>query len=323
MIKDLTELDKLSTGLTGTALVRHHLQRADLLEQIIGVVKPQERDPWIRQVADSLSTAAQASPSGETIAASRLASLEKQLVQYMPGNNLTGYVVFRSLQADYNNKLSSGKTDAGKVQQEWVEKLTRFVQTYPKADDSADAMIQLGMAYEFLGKDVEAKNSYLRLAREFAEKPQGAEAQGAALRLDLEGKPFQLAGPTLADPNAAFDISQLSGKVVIVYYWASWNGQAVSDFAKLKSVLDANGKSVDLLCINLDNKPEEATAFLSKTPAPGTHLYQADGLDGKMATQYGVFALPSLFIVGKDGKCLSRNAQIGTIDEEVKKHVGK
>jgi hypothetical protein len=68
---------------------------------------------------------------------------------------------------------------------------------------------------------------------------------------------------------------------------------------------------------------EEAKSFLSKNPAPGVHLYQSGGLEGKMATQYGVLVLPAMFIVGKDGKCLSRNAQIGTLEEEIKKHVEK
>jgi hypothetical protein len=322
LIKELTDLDKQSSSLTnGDTVVKHHLQRADILEKIIATVKPQERDPWIRQVADSLSTAAQANVK-ETTALTRLASLEKQLVQYVPGSNLTGYVVFRGLQADYNIKLSTNK-DTKKVQQEWVEKLTKFVQTYPKADDTADAMLQAGMACEFLDKETEAKNWYAGLAKNFADKPQGAKGAGAALRLGLEGQPFRLAGATLADAGTAYDLDQVRGKLVIVYYWASWNGQGASDFAKLKSIIDAQNKTVELVCVNLDSTPEEAKTFLSKNPAPGVHLYQPGGLEGKLATQYGVLVLPSMFIVGKDGKCLSRNAQIGTIEEEIKKHVKK
>jgi hypothetical protein len=322
MIKELTDLDGKSAGLSGAAAVKHHLARADVLERIIAAVKPQDRDPWIRQVADSLSTAAQASPASDTTAAKRLASLEDQLVKVIPGSNLAAYVSFRTMQADYSTKLT-GTKDYNKVQQEWLEKLTKFVQTYPKADDAPDAMLQLGMVCELLGKEVEAKNWYSRLAEAFPDKSQGAKGQGAKTRLDLDGKVFRLAGPTLADSSTPYDIDQMRGKVVIVYYWASWNGQAASDFAKLKTILDANAKGVDLLCVNLDSSAKEAKDFLSKNPAPGVHLYQAGGLEGKLATQYGVLVLPSLFIVGKDGKCLSRSAQISTIDEEIKKHVKK
>jgi hypothetical protein len=324
LIKELTDLDKAGAGLAGAEAVRHHLRRADVLEKIIGAVKAEQRDPWIRQVADSLSSAAQASPPSEKVAAARLASLQQQLAKHMSGSNLAGYVSFRAMQADYSSKLGSAKaTEFAKVQQEWLEKLTKFVQTYPKADDTPDAMLQLGMVCEFLGKDVEAKNWYTQLGQQFPDKPQGLKGKGGAVRLDLEGKAFRLAGPTLNDTATAYDIDQMRGKVVIVYYWASWNGQAASDFAKLKGIIESSGKQVELLCINLDSTAKEAKDFLSKNPAPGVHLYQAGGLEGKMATQYGIMVLPSLFVVGRDGKCLSKSAQISTIDEEIKKFVKK
>src|SRR5262249_3491931 len=149
------------------ALVQHHLRRADLLEQIIAKVKPEERDPWIRQVADSLSTAAQSSGKSDSAAMKRLLSLEKQLTQALPaGNNLAGYVTFREMQADYSIKIGNQPKDFNKVQQEWVDRLAKFVQTYPKADDAPDAMLQAGMVCEFLSKDVDAKNWYAKIARD-------------------------------------------------------------------------------------------------------------------------------------------------------------
>jgi hypothetical protein len=323
LIKALTELDKDGAGLTGPAAVRHHLRRADILEQIVNAAKASERDPFIRQLADSLSTAAQAGTDKDGPAFKRLALLEKQIVKALPGSSLAAYIVFRGMQADYSAKLGNSPKDFSKVQQEWLEKLTGFVRDYPKADDTPDAMLQLGMVCEFLGKDVEAKNWYGRLAKEFASKPQAAKAAGANRRLGLEGKPFRLAGPLLNDHGTPFDIDQMRGKVVVVYYWASWNGQAASDFAKLKSVADASGKAVGVLCVNLDNSAAEAKAFLQKNPAPGVHLYQPGGLDGKLATYYGVQVLPSLFIVGKDGKCVSKNAQVSTVEDDVKKVLKK
>ena len=323
MIKELTKLDAESAGQTGVAAVRHHLRRADILEQIVNTAKAAERDPFIRQMADSLSTAAQASPSGETAAMTRLVNLDKQVSKAMPGSNLAGYIAFRMLQADYTSKLGRDPKQFTQVQQEWLEKLTKFVQIYPKADDTPDAMLQLGMVCEFLSKDVEAKNWYLRVARDFSSTPQGKKGEGAHRRLDLDGRVFNLAGPLLSNGSTPYDIDQMRGKIVVVYFWASWNGQAAGDFEKLKKVVDANGKGVDVLCVNLDDSAAKAREFLGKTPGPGVHLYQAGGLEGKLATYYGIQVLPSLFIVGKDGKCLSKNAQISNIEEDVKKFTKK
>lgn len=321
-VESLTDLDKKTPPATGDEAVKHHLKRADILEQIVGVVKATERDPWIRQVADSLSSAVQAG-TADTTPASRLASLEKQLNSHMPGSNLTAYVTFRRMQADYSNQLGKAKDkEFSKVQQDWLDKLTGFVKSYPKAEDTPDAMLQLGMVCEFLGKEVEAKNWYSSLAKTFPDKPQGKKGAGAGQRLDLEGKPMQVVGPLLSDPSTAYDMDQLRGKIVVVYYYASWNGQAPGDFGKLKTLLDANKSDVALLCVNLDASAEEARAFLKSNPGPGTHLFQPGGLESKLATQYGVMVLPSIFLVGKDGKCLNKAGQIGTLEDEIKKHLG-
>ncbi len=323
LVEELTKLDKEippSENGPSAASVRHHLARADLLEKIVAKVKPQERDPWIRQVADSLGTAAQSSPAEDSTALERLRSLEAQLVKYLPGHNLTAYVTFREMQADYSAKIAAKKVAFEKVQAEWLERLGKFVQAYPKADDAADALLQAGMVAEFLGKDVEAKNWYAQLVRNYADKPQAKKAEGSVRRLDLEGKPLKLSGPLLNDSNTAFDLEQLAGKVVAVYYWASWNSHSPGDFAKLKTLVETYGsKGFDVVCVNLDSSAEEARRFVRNATPVGTHLYGAGGLEGKLAIDYGITVLPNLFLVGRDGKVVNRSAQIGNVEEEIKK----
>ncbi|MFM7150708.1 MAG: hypothetical protein ACKO23_12775, partial [Gemmataceae bacterium] len=288
LVEELTKLDKVNVASSGKAAIQHHLDRADLLEKIVAVVKPTDREPWIRQVADSLSSAMQGAPGGDATAAKRLEALEKQLVQHMEGSNLTAYVTFRRLQADYSTKLGSNPKNFNDVQKDWQEKLTEFVKAYPRSEDAADALLQLGMVCEFLGKDVEAKNWYSTLAKNYAGKNQGNKGAGAARRLDLEGQPMPLTGPILGQANGSFDITQLQGKLVVVYYWASWNGQAAGDFAKLKALVDGSKGAVEVVCVNLDASSDDASTFLGKNNAPGTHLHMPGGLESKLATQYGV-----------------------------------
>jgi thiol-disulfide isomerase/thioredoxin len=326
LIAELTELDKaVPASATGTnpALAQHHLKRADVLERIVQKVKPTERDPWIRQVADSLSTAAQASEARDTAGMERLLSLEKQLAAALPaGHTLTAYVTYREMQADYSRRLGEkpGK-DFNKIQQEWLERLAKFVQDFPKGEDTPDALLQAGMVSEFLNKEVEAKNWYGQLARHFGDKPQARKAEGSIRRLDLEGQPLKLTGPMLNDANVTFDVASTHGKVVIVYYWASWNNQCTGDFAKMKQMLETHAGKLELVCVNLDNTLDEARKYLSSTPAPGTHLHQDGGLESKMATDFGVQVLPTIFVVAKDGKVVSRNGQIANLEDEVKKLV--
>ncbi len=324
LVNELTELDKQAPE-PGTppnpALAKHHLARTDLLDKIVRESKPEQREPWLRQMADSLSTAAQNSAPGDNAAMTRLTQLEDSMAKALPGSNLAAYITYREMQADYAVRITKVK-DYGAAQKEWVDRLTKFVETYPKADDTADALLTLGMVNEFLNKEVEAKNWYGVLVKNFAGAPLATKAAGAGARLELEGKTFMLACPTLNDPNTIYNIEQSAGKVVVVYYWASWNSQSSGDFAKLKALADGQGKGVEVVCVNLDNTAKEAHDFLATAPAIGIHLYQG-GLDSKPATDYGVMVLPNLFLVGKDGKVVNRNVQINNLEDEVKKQLQK
>ncbi|MFM7148809.1 MAG: hypothetical protein ACKO23_03105, partial [Gemmataceae bacterium] len=50
-------------------------------------------------------------------------------------------------------------------------------------------------------------------------------------------------------------------------------------------------------------------------------LHMPGGLESKLATQYGVMVLPSTFLVGKDGKCISKSVQVGSLEDEIKKQL--
>jgi hypothetical protein len=329
LIEALAELDKAPPPVTGTpgpnaAVAQYNLKRADILEKILAEVKGSERDMWLRQVADSLSTAVE-NTAGDPAATGRLGRLEQQVATAAPGSPLAAYVVYRRLLADYAVKLLKQGADYTKVQQEWKDNLTRFVSTYPKAEDLPDALLQLGMVCEFLTRDTEARKGepeakkwYAQLAAQFGDKPQGIKARGAVRRLESEGKEFELNGPLLE--GGVYDIARARGKVVVVYYWASLNPQAVGDFARLKQLVDSYGsKGFEVVSVNLDATPAEASAYLKRSPAPGTHLYQAGSLESKLATDYGIMVPPHLFLVGKDGKVVSRAAQVGTLEDELKK----
>src|SRR5207249_2047633 len=61
LIEELTALDSKppasGTGGPNPEIVKYNLKRADLIEGIIAEMPAKERENWIRQVADSLSTA--------------------------------------------------------------------------------------------------------------------------------------------------------------------------------------------------------------------------------------------------------------------------
>jgi hypothetical protein len=304
-------------------VIKYNLERSDLIEKIIAQVKTDdERAQWVRQQADCLGAAAQSSPVSEKAAYERLVGLVAQLEKSQPGSGVAAYVTFREMQAWYGDRLKAENVKFPEVADPWVKRLAKFVKDYPSAEDTAEALLAAGWVSEMAGKEADAKTWYGQLAKDFVDTPQGTKAKGALRRLTLEGSEMALAGPTL--DGGAFDLSRLRGKVVLVYYWYSWKGGPVGDFAKLKQLLDTYGKQgLELVTISLDASAKEAAEFVQKQAAPGTHLFREGGMDSKYAVDYGVMMMPSLFLVGKDGKVVNRTLQVSNVEEEVKKQLAK
>jgi hypothetical protein len=325
LVKKLEELDATAPKATAAAaaIYSYNMDRAALLEQIAMKLSGAEAEQWIRQIADCLAAAAQ-SPQGNNAAIARLADLRARVAKANMKGQLTGYIAFREMSAEYSNKLAGLKADElVKAQEAWREQLKSFVTTYPNAEDTPDAMLQLAMLSEFSNKETEATNWYKQLAGNHADHPLAKKAAGALKRLDSDGKPFALVAPRLG-VNGDFDIHTLVGKPVVVYYWASWNQQCPADFFKLKMLVNTYGsKGLEIVSVNLDNTPQDAMAFLQRTPTPGTHLHGPGALEGPLAVNQGVMVLPHLFLLGRDGKVVSHTVQMNGLEDEIKKLMDK
>jgi thiol-disulfide isomerase/thioredoxin len=324
MLKELADLDghapqQGSKPGPNAAVCRYNKDRAALIDRILTRVKADEQEQWVRQLADALGAAAQSSAADDGSSLERLTKLRTKVAGEASGSGLAAYVTFRAMWAEYAPELAKGGSGFAKVQERWLGQLKKFVSAYPQAEDTPDALLQLAMGSEFKGKDgeSEARKWYALLAK-FDGNPLAAKAQGALGRLDLEGKPMVLSGTTLT--GEAFDLSRLRGKVVVVYYWASYCEQLPGDFAKLKLLLSNLGKKgVEMVGVNLDENKDDAVKYLKENAIPAVQLYQAGGLNSALAAQYGIMGLPNLVLVGKDGKVVSRTVQINDLEDEVRK----
>jgi thiol-disulfide isomerase/thioredoxin len=324
LMDDLMALDKNPPASPPTpgkypAVVDYNLKRVALLEQI--VAKDKDKDGWLRQILDNLCTAHQAN-EGDNALLTRLQQYKNQIVASAPGSSLAGYAHYREMWARFALPLFKGN-DVVKTQREWTEELQNFVTAYPKADDAPDALRQLAMNSEYSGKDKqeEAKKYYNLLATNHPDHLLAPMARGAVKRLDLNGKPLELSGPTLQ--GGSFDIATYSKKVVVVYYWASNCKICVGDFAVLKQLKTTFGANLEIVTVNLDETAAAANQFLSANPLPATHLFQATdqarGMESPLAVQYGIVGLPTMMLVGKDGRVIDRAIQVNELEEAVRK----
>ena len=125
------------------------------------------------------------------------------------------------------------------------------------------------MGSEFSGNEDEAKKYYKQILVNFSKHFNAAKAEGAIRRLDSVGQKLELVGPLLSNPAQQLNAASLSGKIVVVYYWATYSTQATGDFAMLAKLQQTFAKDVAIITVSLDDAPKEPASFVNRAGPPG------------------------------------------------------
>lgn len=66
-------------------------------------------------------------------------------------------------------------------------------------------------------------------------------------------------------------------------------------------------KGLEIVGINLDNERGEVDAFLAAHQAPWAQIFEGGGMESRLAIEYGIISVPTMFLVDADGKVVSRS----------------
>ena len=175
LFEEYEKLDTLIQTAAPADLPALHAKRAGLFMQMADASSSSEnRSNWIRQMADTVSGAWRNGefPGGNDLLAKNIATLK----QKDANANDIAYAEYRRLTNINSRQLedaSSSEYEA--LQKKHLESLREFVKQYPKAEPSADAMLQIGLQEEFDGNVEEAKDWYSQIARTFVDTPSGTK----------------------------------------------------------------------------------------------------------------------------------------------------
>lgn len=297
------------------AFAKYNAARAGILRGLIDASEtPEDKEMWIRQFSDSVSAAVQMGIYPEGLKA--LEALERQLNDQKADAALRAYVTYRRVVADYNQRArAAAAEDRVEVQKWWLEQLKAFVETYPQSPDAAEALLQLALAEEVNNEDPEAAATwYGKLAKEHAESGPGIQAAGALRRLGLKGKPFVLSGSGLKGGTVSVD--DFKGKVVLVLYWSTGCVPCEQDLPLVRALYEQyKGQGFEILGVNLDLTAEPVGPYLAKHKITWPQIHEPGGLESRPAREYGIVLQPTMILVGRDGKVLSRNTPVTYLKE--------
>jgi thiol-disulfide isomerase/thioredoxin len=282
-----------------------------ILGQVVEAADASERPFWVKQYAETLAAGVQdGSLSDGTV------KLEQLATAVAADESLAGFVVFRLAQARYAANMQQPGVDVDKVQAAWLEELQAFVAKYPTSPDAAEAMLQMGIADEFSGKEREALDRYAAIIKNFPDSVPARKARGAARRLESVGKPLSLAGVALDGKQVSLE--SLRGTPVLVHYWATWCEPCKVDIAQIRELTAKYGpKKFAVVGIALDSDKQQLEKFLKTKPIAWPQLHEAGGLDGRLAEELGVLTLPTMILLDAEGKVVDRNVVITELEKKI------
>lgn len=107
----------------------------------------------------------------------------------------------------------------------------------------------------------------------------------------------------LAGSLAAVKLSDYKGKTVYLDFWASWCGPCKQSFPWMNEMQSRYGaKGFRVVGVNVDQKTDDAKAFLKTTPASFDVAFDQSG---KTPKSYAIKGMPTSVLIGPDGKVIS------------------
>ena len=126
------------------------------------------------------------------------------------------------------------------------------------------------------------------------------------------GKPAPVFTLDRLDGSGKVTLADLSGKVVVMNFFASWCLPCTQENPALVRVYERyRASDVVMLGVNYQESRDNGLAYVARMGMGWTTV--ADD-DGRVALSYGVFGPPETFFIGPDGVIAGRH--IGPIDEE-------
>jgi peroxiredoxin len=135
-------------------------------------------------------------------------------------------------------------------------------------------------------------------------------------------KAFEIALPTLKGDT--IKLSALKGKVVLLDFWASWckpcrasNKELLKVYSKYKD------KGFEIFGVSLDEDKAAWKKAIATDKITWLQVNDGGGFDAKIAQQWNLYAIPTSFLIDKDGTMLAMDLEGKQLEKALKSLIDK
>jgi len=102
-------------------------------------------------------------------------------------------------------------------------------------------------------------------------------------------------------------LADFKGKFVLLDFWATWCGPCLGETPHLKAVFEKYGKREDfaLIGLSLDKDPAKPAAYAKENGCGWVDGFLGDWGKDEVTKLYGVRGIPSIWLIGPDGKVVA------------------
>jgi peroxiredoxin len=153
------------------------------------------------------------------------------------------------------------------------------------------------------------------LATEIIDAPGAPPGAKTLANHILKGtKPFQMGRPIdiqfTALDGRQVDLAKLRGKVVLVEFWSTSCGPCIVEMPAVKAAYEKlHSSGFEVLAISLDDKETALRRFVNDKDLPWPQHFDGKGWENQFAVRYGIFAIPTMWLVDKRGNLRDINAR--------------
>ena len=102
----------------------------------------------------------------------------------------------------------------------------------------------------------------------------------------------------------------MRGKVVLFDFWATWCGPCVQNVPEVVEVYKKyHDKGFEIVGVSLDQDKDALLSFTKEHGMVWPQYFDGHGWGNAIAIQNGVHAIPAMWLIGKDGVLITKDAR--------------
>lgn len=199
-------------------------------------------------------------------------------------------------------------------------KIGQFLSDYPEAENKVKLQI---VQSSLLLKEDHSKGIALLEQLTKDSNPELAEAAKAALsKARLVGSKLDLS--FVDSQGKPVDLNQLSGKVVLIDFWASWCPDCAREMPQVQQLYRTfESKGLAIVGISLDKDRRAMDNFIAKHLIPWPQYFDGKGWKSDLVTRYSVHEIPEMWIINKKGIVETTSADVTQLASTVERLVAE